>query len=98
LIYINIQTYSQQKIAWTFALYLEAFAMLPQLYMLAKKVKISFLVTSLSNLKGGKVEALTSHFIASQGFSRCLAFFFWLDSVVEINELDGPLWTLVWLS
>ncbi len=36
--------------AWTCALYLEAFAMVPQLYLLAKK--------------GGEVDSLSTHYIA----------------------------------
>jgi hypothetical protein len=62
-------------------LYLEIVAMLPQLYMLSKK--------------GGEIEAVTSHFVASQGFSLCLATFFWLGCYHEVNEAVGKSWTLL---
>jgi len=59
-------------VAWAFALYLEAVAMFPQLFLL--------------NQKGEDVEALTSHFVASQAISRLLGFVFWLFTFKELND------------
>jgi hypothetical protein len=67
-------------ISWTFSLYLESIAMFPQLYMFFKK--------------GGEVEAFTSHFVASQGISRCFALVFWIFSYNELNEYPGTIWGL----
>lgn len=62
-------------VAWTFALYLEAVAMFPQIYLFAKK--------------GGEIESYTSHFVASQAFSRISAFIFWIFSYHELNDPQG---------
>lgn len=58
-------------IAWTSALYLEAVAMMPQMYMLVRK--------------GGEVESLCSHYIACCFLSRCLMLGFWLHSYAELR-------------
>lgn len=57
-------------VAWTFALYLETFAMLPQLFMMGRL--------------GGEIEALTSHYVASMAAARFCAFMFWLYSFNEL--------------
>lgn len=62
-------------VAWTFALYLETFSMLPQLFLMAKI--------------GGEVEALTSHYVASMSASRVFAFVFWLFSFNELAPVSG---------
>mmetsp|Transcript_11268 Transcript_11268/g.12870 ORF Transcript_11268/g.12870 Transcript_11268/m.12870 type:complete len:291 (-) Transcript_11268:130-1002(-) len=59
-------------VAWTFALYLEAVAMLPQLYLFTKN--------------GAEIESYVSHYVASQGFSRLSAIIFWIFSFHELNE------------
>jgi len=58
-------------IAWTFALYLESVAMIPQLYMMSKK--------------GGVVESFAGHFVACVFFSRLLMITFWLNSYPELR-------------
>lgn len=58
-------------IAWTNALYLEALAMVPQLWMLTKR--------------GGEVETLSSHYIACVFISRLLMLTFWANSYVELQ-------------
>jgi len=58
-------------IAWTAALYLEAVAMVPQLWMLTKK--------------GGEVDALSSHYIACVFISRLLMMAFWANSYPELK-------------
>eukprot|EP00357_Protocruzia_adherens_P004066 CAMPEP_0115004032 /NCGR_PEP_ID=MMETSP0216-20121206/18967_1 /TAXON_ID=223996 /ORGANISM="Protocruzia adherens, Strain Boccale" /LENGTH=298 /DNA_ID=CAMNT_0002369955 /DNA_START=66 /DNA_END=962 /DNA_ORIENTATION=+ len=59
-------------VAWTFALYLEAVALLPQLVMFQKK--------------GGYIEEFTSHFVATQGIAKFFAFIFWFSCYQELNE------------
>jgi hypothetical protein len=48
---------------WTFSLYVDTIALVPQLWMLAKI--------------GGRVEGMTSHFIAAMTASRALSLCFW---------------------
>lgn len=63
-------------IAWTAALYLEAVAMVPQLWMMTKK--------------GGEVESLSSHYIACVFVSRLCMMGFWFNSYVELTpKVEG---------
>lgn len=66
----SLNAFLPADIAWTFALYLEAFAALPQLFMFQKN---------------GKVEPFTSHFLAGQVLSQIFSFIFWLSSYSELN-------------
>lgn len=63
---------------WMLSSYLETIALAPQLWMLSKL--------------GGRVESMTSHFVASQVLSRSLAFFFWAQGYTEISKVkrDSP--------
>lgn len=62
-------------IAWTFALYVETFAMVPQLFMMGKLA--------------GEVEVLTSHYVASMAVSKVFAFIFWYFSYNELASRNG---------
>jgi len=62
--------------AWTFAIYLESAALVPQLYMFQKQ-------------SSGVVELLTAHFVAALGFGRCMEFFFWIYSYHELANSSG---------
>jgi hypothetical protein len=66
--------------AWTFALYLETVAMIPQLYLLAKL--------------GGEVESLQGHYIACTFASRLTLMRFWYTSYGELQtpgqEINWP--------
>jgi len=55
---------------WTTSMLLDTISMLPQLWLLTKM--------------GGKVEAMTAHFVAAICVSRALAFTFWLYGYSEI--------------
>lgn len=59
-------------VAWTFALYMEAVAILPQLYMFHRK--------------GGEVESFTSHFVVCLGIARVMHFAFWLSTHHELEN------------
>lgn len=61
---------------WAFSLNAEIFQMLPQLYMLSKV--------------GGKVDRLTSHYVANLSLSCLCRFAFWWWAVPGCNELAGP--------
>lgn len=67
----SLNAFLPADIAWSFALYLEAVACLPQLFMFQKQ---------------GRVEAFTSHFLAAQALSKVMAFLFWLSTHGELND------------
>ena len=58
--------------SWTFALYMEAVAIVPQLYMFHRK--------------GGEVESFTSHFVVCLGIARVMHFAFWLSTHHELEN------------
>jgi len=60
--------------AWTAAMNLDAIAMLPQLWMVAKI--------------GGEVDGMTSHFVVSLAFSRLCAFTFWVYGYTEVYRVS----------
>jgi len=62
-------------IAWTVALYIEAVAMVPQLWMMTRK--------------GGEVDSLCSHYIACVFFARILMMVFWGNSYPELTPKGG---------
>lgn len=66
-------------IAWTFALYLEAVAILPQLRM--------FRTNTDRNKEA--VEAYTGTFVFVLATSRLLNFFFWCSSYHELNDKNS---------
>jgi hypothetical protein len=63
-------------VAWTYAMYLESVALIPQLYMFQKQTS-------------GVVELLTAHFVAALGFGRLLEFLFWIYSYHELASSAG---------
>ena len=63
-------------VAWSYAMYLESVALIPQLYMFQKQAT-------------GVVELLTAHFVAALGFGRVMEFTFWIYSHHELATLRG---------
>lgn len=63
-------------VSWTFAMYLESVALVPQLYMFQKQ-------------NTGIVELLTAHFVAALGVGRIFEFTFWLYSYHELAHKNG---------
>ena len=72
----NLNSDFISDVAWTFAMYLESAALIPQLYMFQKQ-------------KTGVVELLTAHFVAALGFGRILEFAFWIYSYHELASASG---------
>jgi len=68
---------------WTFSMYLDTVAMLPQLWLLVHK--------------GGAVEALTSHYVAMIFFSRFITFSFWYSSFDKLAPQHGGFNKMGWL-
>lgn len=75
IIHPNLNNDYLYDIFWTFALYTEAVAVLPQLYMFQRA--------------GGVVEAYTSHYVFSLGFARLLQLWFWLSSYHELSDKNS---------
>jgi len=75
LVHPDLNNFYPADVSWTFALYLETFSMLPQLFMMTKI--------------GGEVEALTSHYVASVAASKFFTFVFWLFSFKELAPRSG---------
>lgn len=75
VVHPDLNNYLAADIAWTFALYLETFSMVPQLFMMTRI--------------GGEVEALTSHYVASVAVSKFFACVFWFFSFKELAPAKG---------
>jgi len=75
VVHPDLNNFFPADVSWTFALYLETFSMLPQLFMMTKI--------------GGEVEALTSHYVASVAASKFFTFIFWLFSFKELAPRNG---------
>lgn len=65
---------------WTFALYVDVFAMMPQLWMVSKLGK---------STSGETLEAMNAHYIAAITASRAVNFAFWFYGYVEFAPSDG---------
>ena len=61
-------------INWAFSMYLEAFAIFPQILLFA--------------LKKGQIESFTSHYVALCGLSRLFSLVFWWDTYEELISYD----------
>eukprot|EP01066_Platyproteum_vivax_P008618 Platyproteum_vivax@DN3651_c0_g1_i2.p1 len=69
--HLTLNKFFVTDIAWAFALYLEAIAVLPQLILFFREKK---------------VDTSTTHFLFSQACSKCMAFTFWLTIYNELNR------------
>jgi len=78
LVHPNLNAVWWSDVSWTFALYLESVAVLPQLYMFQKG----------DGSAGGakRVESFVSHYVFSLGFSRLLNLWFWISSYHELGD------------
>jgi len=72
----NLNADFVSDVAWTYAMYLESVAVIPQLYMFQKQ-------------SNGVVELLTAHFVAALGFGRVMEFVFWIYSYHELATSSG---------
>jgi hypothetical protein len=64
--------------SWTYAMYLESFAVLPQLYLFQKQAK-----------RVATVDYLVGHFVAALGLSRVVEMGFWMNSFHELADRNG---------
>ena len=75
-IHPNLNSDFISDVAWTYAMYLESVALVPQLFMFQKQ-------------SSGVVELLTAHFVAALGFGRVMEFLFWIYSYHELATSAG---------
>jgi ER lumen protein retaining receptor len=64
---------------WTLSMYLEAVAMLPQIYMFSRQ----------ATTDGTSVDPMIGHTIFAVGFSRIFEFLFWMGSFSELSDHAG---------
>lgn len=76
LVHPNLNADFISDTAWTYAMYLESAALIPQLFMFQKQ-------------SSGVVELLTAHFVAALGFGRVMEFLFWVYSYHELANASG---------
>lgn len=76
LVHPNLNSDFFSDVAWTYSMYLESVALVPQLFMFQKQ-------------ESGVVELLTAHFVAALGFGRILEFMFWVYSYHELATAQG---------
>merc|ERR1711935_143575 len=76
LVHPSLNSDFLSDVAWTYAMYLESVALMPQLFMFQKQAS-------------GVVELLTAHFVAALGFGRVMEFFFWIYSYHELANSSG---------
>jgi ER lumen protein retaining receptor len=74
---LNKEFYSD--VCWTFSMYLEALAIIPQIYMFQKQAKN----------QEGIVEPLIGHTVFALGFSRLFELIFWFGSFLELEDNFG---------
>lgn len=76
LVHPNLNSDFLSDVAWTYAMYLESVALIPQLFMFQRQ-------------QSGVVELLTAHFVAALGFGRVMEFMFWVYSYHELATSAG---------
>lgn len=84
LLHPNLNKRPLFDILWTFALYLDMFTMLPQLWMVAR-VQV-----------GAEMEALNAHYIAAYAASRAVSLYFWFYAFREFAPKNGDFNTKGW--
>lgn len=75
----NLNENIVSDVAWTYAMYLESVALIPQLAMFRSTKKSK----SSSPAAGGVIEPLTAHFVFALGFGRLVEFSFWIFNYTE---------------
>ena len=71
--------FSVMEILWTFSIYLESVAILPQLFMVSKT---------------GEAESITSHYLFALGSYRGLYILNWIYRLVKLQEIRVVMYTV----
>lgn len=84
LFHPSLNSFFISDVAWTFALYLEAIASIPQLILFQREKK---------------VKPFTVHFLGGQALAKLFCFIFWLSSHNELNDPNHPRkkWVGLWV-
>ena len=69
-------------VAWTFAMYLESAALIPQLYMFQNQSR-------KASVSGGGIDQLMAHFVFALGFGRIMELLFWIYHHHELTNTSG---------
>merc|ERR1719265_2017222 len=77
LLHPNLNSRPMFDTMWTLALYVDVFAMMPQLWMVAK-LEV-----------GAELEAVNFHYIAAIAASRAVSLYFWYHGFREFAPKDG---------
>ena len=80
VIHTSLNRFFFTDVMWTFSMYLETFAVYPQLKLFLNKK--------------GQIESYTSHYVSLCGFSRLLSLLFWADTFKELNTSDEGTFSL----
>jgi len=72
MIHPSLNAWTEFDILWTAHLYIDAVAMMPQLWMISKS--------------GGQVQGFTAHYIAATLLSNFLSAFFWFFASAELHD------------
>ena len=80
IVHTSLNRFYFTDVMWTFSMYLETFAVFPQLKLFMNKK--------------GQIESYTTHYVALCGLSRLLSLLFWLDTFKELNTSDDESFTL----
>ena len=75
MIHPDIRREFAYTLVWSFTLYLDTFALMPQVLMMSKAEK-------------GLVEAPISHFVAATALSRALDLYFWIFAFHAVGPTD----------
>ena len=86
----NLNGHFLADYSWTFACYLETFALVPQLVLFQRS-------GSGSGIRTARVSAYISSWVFALGVGRLLHFFFWWWSHHELNDRDDDSTTVGWL-
>ena len=81
LVHTSLNRNLLTDVMWTFSMYLETAAIVPQLV--------------LFHSKKGQIEKYTSHFVALQGLSRLCSLLFWWDTYSELNDTQTNSYSLL---
>ena len=89
LVHPSLNSDLLSDISWTFSMYLESVAILPQLFMFQKRANSGNNQSSSQGPESTTIPMPTAHIITSLGFARLLELTFWLFSYHELSSSSG---------
>lgn len=92
LFHPNLNGHFIADYSWTFACYLETFALIPQLVLFQRSGS-----GGGPGFRTAKVSAYISNWVFALGVGRLLHFFFWWWSHHELNDRDSDSTSIGWM-